>query len=331
MVAGRALVTGATGGLGRILTAILLAQGREVIATGRDSVRGAMLRGQGAHFVASLDLARDDAAPLLAGVDTVFHLAALSSPWGKRADFVAANLKMTQHLLAAACATGCKRFLFASTPSIYTRAAHQLALTEASQLPDPLVNAYAQTKLAAEQAVCAAAAPGFATVALRPRAVIGPHDRVLLPRLLRAAQSGVMPLPGYGRSLIEPTDARDVCSAFLAAEARADVLSGQVFNISGGQPLPLAELADHAFRRLDRRVRMVPLPARLVLGLAHLAETVARLRPGRPEPAITVYAAKALGWSQTFDLGSARAALDWEPHYSPFAAIDWALQERDDA
>jgi 2-alkyl-3-oxoalkanoate reductase len=330
MVGGRALITGATGGLGRILTASLLAQGREVIATGRDPARGAALRGQGAHFVAS-DLTREDAGPLLSGVDTVFHLAALSSPWGPRADFVAANLTMTQRLLAAASAAGCKRFLFASTPSIYTRAAHQLDLTEASQLPDQLVNAYAQTKLAAEMAVRAAVAPGFATVALRPRAVIGPYDTVLLPRLLRAAQSGVMPLPGYGRTLIEPTDARDVCTAFLAAEARAEALSGQVFNISGGQPLPLAELADHAFRRLDRRVRMVPLPARLVLGLAHLAETVARLRPGRPEPALTVYTAKALGWSQTFDLAAGRAALDWEPQYSPFVSIDWALEERDDA
>ncbi len=179
MVGGRALVTGATGGLGRILTAILLAQGREVIATGRDPVRGDALCRQGARFVAS-DLAGEGAAPLLASllpeVETVFHLAALSSPWGRRADFVATNLTMTQRLLAAASAAGCKRFLFASTPSIYTRAAHQLDITEASQIPDRLVNAYAQTKLAAELVVRVAAAPGFATVALRPRAVIGPHD-----------------------------------------------------------------------------------------------------------------------------------------------------------
>lgn len=330
MVAGRALVTGATGGLGRILTAILLAEGREVIATGRDPARGAALSKLGVRFVAT-DLAREDAAPLLDGIDTVFHLAALSSPWGPRADFVAANLTMTQRLLAAAHAAGCRRFLFASTPSIYTRAAHQLDLTEASRLPDPLVNAYAETKLVAEQAVRDAATPGFATVALRPRAVIGPHDTVLLPRLLRAAQSGVMPLPGYGRALIEPTDARDVCAAFLAAEARSDGVSGQVFNISGGQPLPLAALAAYVFRRLDRRVRMVPLPARLVLGLAMLTETSARLRPGRPEPALTAYAAKALGWSQTFDLAAARGALGWAPQYSPFTSIDWALEERDHA
>lgn len=325
MVTGRTLITGATGGLGRILTKILLDQGREVVATGRNMERGAALKQQGAHFIAC-DLAKGDLSALVVGVDSIFHFAALSSPWGAYRDFIAANQLATNRLLDAAQSGGSKRFIFASTPSIYTRAAHQLNLTEDTPLPRPLVNAYAETKLAAEQAVRAAATPDFATVSLRPRAVIGPYDTVLLPRLLRAAQSGVMPLPGYGRALIEPTDARDVCAAFLAAEARADTVNGHVFNISGGQPVELAALAQHAFERLGRSVRLVPLPARVVLGIAYMVEAFARLRAGVPEPKVTLYAAKVLGWSQSFDLSAARNALHWEPRYSPFAAIDWALE-----
>lgn len=327
MVGGRALVTGATGGLGRIHTEILLAAGREVIATGRDLARGEELRRKGARFIPA-DLVHNDAAPLLQGVGSVFHFAALSSPWGPHENFVAINETATKRLLAAAREAGCSRFLFASTPSIYTRAAHQIGLTENSPTPMPLVNDYARTKLAAENAVRAAAAPGFATVSLRPRAVIGPHDTVLLPRLLRAAKKGLMPLPGFGRSLIEPSDARDVCAAFLAAEERAATLGGQAFNISGGQPVPLAALAKHTFERLGRRVRLLPLPASLVLGLAWLSEALAGSRRSAPEPALTVYAAKVLGWSQTFDLSAARQALGWAPKHSPFAAIDWALEER---
>ncbi|MEG3086978.1 NAD-dependent epimerase/dehydratase family protein [Sphingomonas sp. PB4P5] len=318
------LVTGATGGLGSVLVDALLAAGRDVIATGRDRSRGATLQRHGARFIAA-DLVHDDSAPLLVGVGTVIHLAALSSPWGPRAAFVAANLTATERLLAAARTAGVKRFLFASTPSIYTRARTQLHLTEDTPLPVRPINAYAATKLAAEHAVRAAAGIGFATVTLRPRAVIGPRDTVLLPRLIHAARTGVMPLPGRGRALIEPTDARDVGTAFLAAEARAEAVSGRAFNISGGRPIPLADLAAHAFHRLGRAVRLVPIPARLALGLAHLAEAVARIRPGAPEPALTVYAATALGWSQTFDLAAARAALGWAPIHDPFAAIDWAL------
>ena len=325
---GAVLVTGATGGLGTVVVRRLLADGRTVVATGRDKAVGAVLAGAGARFLAA-DLVHD-ALPL-AGIDTVIHLAALSAPWGPRASFVATNLAATRRLLAAAAAAGVGCFLFASTPSIYTRARDQLDLTEDSPLPAVPINAYAETKLAAERAVAAAARPGFATVGLRPRAIICPRDSVLLPRLLRAARTGVLPLPGHGRALIEPTDARDVADAFLAAEARADAVSGRVFNISGGRPLPLAALAAHVFARLGRRVRLLPLPARPLLAVAALAEAVARHRPGAPEPALTRYAVAALGWSQTFDLAAARTLLGWSPVRPPLAAIDWALAERGDA
>ena len=43
----------------------------------------------------------------------------------------------------------------------------------------------AATKGQAERHVLAANAPGFATMAIRPRAIVGPDDKVLLPRVLR--------------------------------------------------------------------------------------------------------------------------------------------------
>lgn len=327
MVAGKTLVTGATGGLGQILTAILLAEGRDVIATGRDANKGAALARAGAQFVRA-DLVQDDLVPMVAGSDCVFHLAALSSPWGDRAEFVAANLTATHRLLGTARAAGCRKFVFVSTPSVYTISRNQLGLSEASTLPPRLVNDYAVTKLQAEQAVLAASAADFHTVALRPRAIIGPFDEVLLPRLLQAAERGFLPLPGFGRALIEPTDARDVAAALIAAEAQSELATGMVFNISGGEPVRLKEFVCYVFRKLGKQVRLFPIPARLALGIAGIAEFVAARRAGKPEPSLTRYAAMALGWSQTFDLTHARTILEWEPQYSPRDAVDWALEER---
>ncbi len=330
MVSAAILITGATGGLGRILVKALHLSGRPVIASGRDCKIGAMLQAEGVRFVPA-DLTCDDLAPLVRGVGTVFHLAALSRPWGALEQFTAANVIATWRLLDAARTAGCARFVYASTPSIYTRAQDQIGITEASPLPERLINHYAVTKLAAECQVLAASARGFATVALRPRAIIGPHDTVLLPRLLRAANSGVLPLPRKGFALIEPTDARDVASAFLAAEAAASTVSGRAFNISGGQPIRVAELAAHVFRRLGRKVRLVGIPGRLALLAAGLIETGARALPSGREPVLTRYSAMALGWSQTFDLNAARTSLGWEPRYSPIEAVDWALAELDHA
>jgi nucleoside-diphosphate-sugar epimerase len=326
MVTGPVLVTGATGGLGRILTAQLRSNGRHVLATGRNAAVGAAITGPNVRF-APADLTRDPLEPLLDGVQTVFHLAALSAPWGRKNEFQAANIDATARLLEAAQKSGCRRFVFASTPSIYTRAMDQLDLTEQAPLPDRYANSYAATKHAAERLVRDAAQEGFATVALRPRAVIGPHDTVLLPRLLRAARQGALPLPNGGRALIEPTDARDASEAFIAAEARAEAVSGRAFNISGGVALPVAELAALVFARLGRPVRIVDIPAGLAVAASGFAQGVAQLLPGRPEPMLTPYGAMVLGWSQTFDMTAAREALGWTPGRQPAESVAWALAD----
>lgn len=326
MVSDTVLVTGATGGLGRILAPMLQAEGRTVIATGRDAAKGAELARQGLHFVQA-DLVRDPLEPLLAGVGTVFHLAALSAPWGREETFQAINVRATERLLDAAQAAGCRRFIFASTPSIYTRDAHQIGLTERAPLPARYANSYAETKHAAERAVLKSGRDGFSAVALRPRAILGPFDTALLPRLLRAAQKGILPLPGGGRALIEPTDARDAARAFVAAEAVAEQVNGRAFNISCGTPIPVAKLATHVFARLDRNVWIIAIPPRFAVKAGAFMESIARRLPRQPEPLFTRYSAMVLGWSQTFDLTAARQSLGWEPEHAPLASADWALKE----
>jgi nucleoside-diphosphate-sugar epimerase len=111
----RALVTGATGGLGLALVSALLAHGYEVRATGRSRAAGERLSAAGAEFVAA-DLTDPAAiAPLAADRDVAFHAAALSSVWGPPAAFAAINVLATERLLAAARQAGCDAFIFVST------------------------------------------------------------------------------------------------------------------------------------------------------------------------------------------------------------------------
>lgn len=323
----RVLVTGATGGLGRVLVPVLHDNGFEVMATGRRSEIGAGLERDGVTFRAA-DLTRDALELLTVGVDTVFHLAALSAPWGRRSAFVQANVTATRRLLDAAAASGCRRFIYVSTPSIYTDTRHQLGLTETSPLPARWVNDYAETKYAAERLVIAAARAAMATVVLRPRAIVSPFDNVLLPRLLRAARRGTLVLPEGGAALVELSDARDVVSALLSARDRAFAVNGAVFNISGGAPLRVAEIATLVFRALGQPLRIRSISASAALRLAMIAETVARVLPGRPEPPLTRYSAMIASWSQTFDLAGARSGLGWRPIHSPQSALTWALAAR---
>ena len=327
----RALVTGATSGLGRTLVPALLAAGYDVTATGRDREAGANLEQAGARFIVG-DLIDASADPPLEGVHAVFHLAALSSPWGRARDFEAINVEATRRLLDRARAAGCGAFVYASTPSIYAEPRDRIGLTEASPPARRFANVYAATKYAAEQAVLDADSQDFRTVAIRPRAIVGPHDKVLLPRLVRAARKGRMPLPNGGRALIELTDVRDAAAAFIAADAARAEIGGQAFNISGGQPRPLRALLEQIFAALGLNPRLASLPAAPAMAAAWLAERAAALLPGRPEPPLTRYSVMALAFSQTFDLTAARDRLGWRPRFSPEEAIAFALAgERIDA
>jgi nucleoside-diphosphate-sugar epimerase len=320
----RALVTGATGGLGRTLVPMLVQAGYDVTATGRNAEVGSELAAGGARFVAA-DLLGGAPHSLVRQQDVVFHLAALSSPWGRPADFAAINVRATQALLDAARDSGCGAFVYASTPSIYASPQDRLGLIETSAVAHPFANDYAATKYAAEQLVLAAHSPAFQTVALRPRAIVGPHDTVLLPRLLRAARRGRMPLPNGGRALIELTDVRDAAAAFLAADRHLPQAAGHALNISGGQPRRLDDLLRRIFARRGMSVRLVPVPARPALTVARMMELVCAALPGRPEPPATRYTVMSLAYSQTFNLSAAHELLGWAPRFSPEEAIDAAL------
>ncbi|HEY5713584.1 MAG TPA: hypothetical protein VIT38_16940, partial [Allosphingosinicella sp.] len=104
------------------------------------------------------------------------------------------------------------------------------------------------------------------------------------------------------------------------------------FNISGGQPRALRDLLGLIFAALGTAPRLVSLPAGPAMAAARLAERVAALLPGRPEPPATRYSIMALAFSQTFDLTAARERLGWSPRFSPEEAIAFALAgERADA
>ena len=230
------LVTGATGCLGQALCADLAREGWTIRSLSRHPAPPETPVAR--HY--ALDLGSD---PLpedaLQGVDTVFHCAALSSAWGAAAEFHAANVTATERLLAAARRAGARRFVFASTPSIYINGRPREDLAEEAPLPRQFLTEYARTKFIAETLVRAASGADFTTVVLRPRAIYGPHDRALLPRLLKALgdadDSRPLTLPGNGTALIDPTHASDAAQAMrLAAPVPDRICADEIHRRDAG-------------------------------------------------------------------------------------------------
>lgn len=317
----KALVTGATGCLGRNLVERLAADGHEIVATGRNVAAGEKLRALGAEFVAA-DIADHTAlAEAARGCGTVFHCAALASPWGDYQQFYNANVLGTDAAVRAALMAKAT-LVHVSTPSIYFDFTDRFDIDEYDPLPANQVNAYAMTKLEAETYVDdAVARHGLRAVTLRPRAIFGPYDTALFPRVLAASRNGRVPLVGKGETVIDVSCVSNVVDAMLLASDRAEALSGNKYNITNGSPVLLRDLIALAFENLgmDFRPRSIPYP--VAYGAARIMEAVASSRFGKGEPKLTRYSAGVLRYHQTLSIKRAREELGYTPRMSTVAGV----------
>lgn len=318
---GRVLVTGASGFLGSHVLARLAAMGTPALGLGRDAERCAALEAAG-HEIIRLDLSKSfDAAAEhdLGGLDAIVHCAALSAPFGRLADFETANVVATRNLVDFARRQGVRRLVHISSPTVCFAYRDQLGVREDAGLPPP-VNHYARTKRQAEEVVLAA--PEIGPVLLRPRGLYGPGDRTLLPRLLQVARQRPLPLFRDGQARIDLTYIDDVVDAVLAALSVGSIAEGQIFNVSGGEVVPVRRIAEAACARagVQPRWRKMPLwPAMLAAGLT---ETAAQLLHGRPEPPVTRYGLGLFAYAQSLDIAKAHRIIGWTPKVSFEEGLD---------
>ncbi|HMQ31523.1 MAG TPA: NAD-dependent epimerase/dehydratase family protein [Chloroflexaceae bacterium] len=308
MEAMRVLITGGTGFIGRRLGASLLRQGHAVRLMGRTFAPVADLLAAGAE-AAPADL-RDPVAVAgaCAGVDAVCHAGALSAPWGRRADFLAVNVGGTANVIAGCRRHGVRRLVAISSPAVVFAGRDVVAASEDASYPRRFSSAYALSKKLAEDLV--RAATDVPAVTLRPKAVFGPGDEALLPRLVAAARAGRLPRIGHGRNLVDLTYVDNVTHAIELALA-AERAVGRTYTITNGEHVPLWELLRSVLRRLGVPARLRPAPLGAMLAVAALMEARAALT-GR-EPLLTRYTVAVLARTQTYDIAAARRDLGYAP------------------
>lgn len=309
-----ALVTGGTGFLGGRLARRLQAANWRVTVLGRNEIGGRALETLGIKFIRA-DLADANAVNAACrSQDIVFHSGARSSPWGRYADFYNDNVVATQNIITACEREKISRLIHVSTPSVYFDFTDRLNISESQSLSLRPANHYVRTKLLAEAAVDAAAGRGFATITLRPRAIFGPGDTTLFPRLIRAHGARGFPLIGDGDPLMDITYVENVVDALLlAADAPASAL-GKKFNVTNGEPWLRSKLLTTLFAEIGQ-----PLKTRRVN--YHVAKTAAALLEVFSnvftnvswEPPLTRYTVGVLAKSQTLDISAARSLLGYEP------------------
>jgi nucleoside-diphosphate-sugar epimerase len=251
----KALVTGAAGFVGSTLVDALLADGVEVrgVDCFTDYYDPVAKRANLAEAVAnsSFELLEEDlrtahVEALLDEVEVVFHQAAqpgVRLSWDAGfATYDSCNVLATQRLLEGSRRVGLRRFVYASSSSVYGNAG-SYPVGEGA-LPRPH-SPYGVTKLAAEH-LCTlyAANYGLSTVSLRYFTVYGPRQRpdMAIHRLIESVLHGTpFPLYGDGSHIRDFTFVGDIVAANRAA-AEADIEPGLVMNVCGGASTSMREL-----------------------------------------------------------------------------------------
>jgi nucleoside-diphosphate-sugar epimerase len=303
-----ALVTGATGRLGRRLVEQLVARGQRVRALCRRPPADGPL----CHPLVEIalgDLGDADAVDAaVAGVRVVYHAgAAMHGPWAEHARGTVAG---TRHVVDSILRHRVSRLVHVSSLSVLDWGTLDDArVTEEAPLePRPEARgSYTRAKLLAERHVLAAVRErGLSAVIVRPGILVGPDgpgldalNAVVIGRqlVLLGNVTGVPPL-------ISTDEAAEL---IVRAGAVSTLLPGTVLHLVGNGAATAWTLATRLAHDQGLRVRRIPEP--LLLTLAATATALARAL-GRESP-ITPHRVRAAGARLRFDCGRARMALVW--------------------
>lgn len=316
-----ALVTGAGGFLGYHVAAALSAAGHRVRVLTR--VRKPALDALQVEYRLGVVQNRDDVLAAFRGnssLDCVFHVAAKAGIWGNWDEYLAVNVRGTQHVIDACREFLVPRLVYTSSPSVTFDGRDQCGIDETAPYASRWLAHYPHSKALAEQAVLAAnGLEGLWTCALRPHLIWGPGDQHLVPRLIDRARTGKLRRVGDGQNRIDTIYVENAADAHLLAAERLEggsPVCGQAYFLSQGEPVNCWEWIDQVLALVDLPPVRASISYRAAYSAGAVLEGIWSLLGRTDEPRMTRFLAAQLATSHYFDISRARQDLGFEPRVS---------------
>jgi nucleoside-diphosphate-sugar epimerase len=233
------LVTGDRGYIGSVLVKVLIAKGYEVVGYDIGYFQYCNLSSEVKNYKRITKDIRDIVEEDLAGIDSIIHLAALSNdPLGELSPGITETINYhgSLHIARLAKKSGIKRFVYASSQSMYGVSDSENELDEDDSEKKPLT-AYAKTKWLAECELKKLNDENFTVVCFRPSTVFGVSPRlrcdIVFNNLVACAYTtGAIEIKSDGTPWRPIVHIQDVCSAFLAGlKAPKSLVSGKSYNV----------------------------------------------------------------------------------------------------
>jgi len=309
-----ALVTGATGLIGRSLVARLIAEGEEV--------RALVLPFEEAVGLEQAEVVRGDVTDagrmmeVVRGADCVYHLAAIVGDWGDEADFVAVNLGGTRNLLEAAAAAGCARFLMVSSIVVYGSQMRTAVCDEENTPREFGVGPYSRTKRASEELALDYHVFGRVPVTVvRPGNVWGPGSGLWVDEVVAFLRSGrnFLVERGEGDAILSYVD--NVVEVMLLA-ARSPNAVGRIYNANDGAGVSWRRYFQDLCGILGVEPPERSLPARVARAIASAMERGGQAVGRHTRPLLTREAVTILSSRSAVPIRRAVEDLGYRPPVS---------------
>ena len=305
------LLTGATGFLGyRTLERLIqLPTVDKIVATGRSLRSSREIINSKVSYVLG-DLTNESFVNrLMENIDVVINTASLSSPWGSESSFYMANVITQKNIINASINNKVKRFIYISTPSIYYNGKDRELVKESDPLPIKFVNNYSKTKRDAEILL---EESKLSYIIIRPRALIGRGDTVIMPRLIKAHSAGRLKIIGNGENTVDLTSVSNVVeSIILSLNAPVKALN-QAYNITDDNPVVLWDYINLVFKGIGKNKIEKVVKFRVAYKVASILEWVSKWMT-KKEPALTKYGVGVLSKNFTLDVSKAKELLNYKP------------------
>jgi len=320
----RALVTGATGMVGRHVVARLQADGWEVRAMVRNVAAAHELQAAGVELSAGDTLDASAFAACARNCDVVFHTAAAVTPPGGWEAFRRPNVEGTRNAVGAARGAGA-RLVHVSSVAVYGGSSRYRdgSLTDEDAPLAPLRDGdfYARSKRESEELVMNAHRAGdIWASAVRPDVIYGRFDRQFVPRVARLLRRGFVPLIGDGHTRLAIVHAANVADGIVRA-ATTDSAGGRAYNLANDFDVTAADFFRLAATGMGIRLRAVHVPYVVARSAERALRMLLRMVPGSGVGNVSFSAVDFLARDNPFTSERARSEIGWDPAIRPEVGI----------
>lgn len=246
----KVLVTGSSGYVGSSLVPFLLADGHHVRGYDLNWFGDGFLPKDNDHYRPTVADIRDIAAfrKAVEGCEAVIHMACVSNDHSCQLDealSTSINLDAFEPLVVAAKRAGVRRFIYASSSSVYGVSDAPDIREDHPLVPLTLYNRY---KGMCEPLLFKHQSPDFECVVIRPATVCGyaPRQRFdLTVNILTAHAVRHKKITVFGGKQLRPNlHIRDMVACYrMLLAAPAELIAGQVFNV-GRQNMSVSDIAE---------------------------------------------------------------------------------------